>query len=201
LCKRHLKKGGVICQYLPLHKLSPEEFRIVIKTFTSVFPNTTIWLAFSHGILLGTSEKLEIDFERLKEKKFADPYLFSISLFLNESAIKALTKGVNINTDNQPYLEFFKLNSLRRENWELNIRQLMNFRIDPTMVFTNIDDTKMLEKYLAGQRHFLKGLIYKNRGDEKKAVEEFYQARMQNPENEESEIYLQHELKQKKLFR
>jgi spermidine synthase len=155
LCKSILNENGVMCQFLPLHKLSLNEFKILIKTFSSVFPHTTVWLAHSHGILVATDHEIDIDFtilrnnlEHLQDDILFDPYLFTISLLYDEDATNRFTKGATINTDNNPYLEFFTPNSIKRENWDINLSALIKFRIDPQKIITNIDDKDKLNRYL-----------------------------------------------------
>ena len=203
LCKSILKENGVMCQFLPLHKLSLNEFKILIKTFSSVFPHTTVWLAHSHGILVATDHELDIDFtilrnnlQNLQDDILFDPYLFTISLLCDEDATNRFTKGATINTDNNPYLEFFTPNSIKRENWDINLSALIKFRIDPQKIITNIDDKDKLNRYLIAQKYFLNGLIYKNRGDIRNLIESFKMALEINPENVETKIFLENELRQ-----
>ena len=206
LCKKILNKNGVICQYLPLHKLSPSEFKILVKTFYSVFPHTTIWLAHSHGILLASDKKIHIDFRSLsnslqsiQDDILDDPYLLATSLILDEEAVKKFTAGAKINTDDHPYLEFFTPNSIKRENWHMNLSRLMKYRIDPQKFIVNIDDSRKMERYLEAQKYFLSGLIYKNRGDINNVIRSYKLASEINPENEEIQLFLENELRQLKM--
>ena len=43
--KNALAPGGLFCQWLPLFQLSEDEFRIVLNTFLSVFPEACLWRA------------------------------------------------------------------------------------------------------------------------------------------------------------
>jgi spermidine synthase len=43
LCKRHLKPGGVVTQWIPLYESDFETIRSEIATFFEVFPHATIW--------------------------------------------------------------------------------------------------------------------------------------------------------------
>jgi len=202
LCKDHLNKGGVICQYLPLHKLSLDEFKSVIKTFTMVFPHATVWLAHSHGILLSTERALNIDFKilnetltKIKDDILNDPYLIVVSPILDEAAVNRFSIDAIINTDNHPILEFFRPSSLKRENWEVNICKLMDYKIDPKNIFYNIADEEKLGRYIKGQKHFVSALVYKNSGDIKNVIEEYKNGLAVNPENTEIRIFLENELR------
>lgn len=43
-CRRLLKPDGIVCQWLPLYQLSPENFGIIANTFASVFQRTELWI-------------------------------------------------------------------------------------------------------------------------------------------------------------
>lgn len=193
LCKNHLKEHGVVCQYLPFHKLSPNEFKTLIKTFSSVFSYTSIWLGYSHGILVGTDYPQIIDFEDLKSIKddmLNDPYLVAISWILDNEQMLHLTERSGINTDDSPILEFFTPASLKRENWELNIQSVFEMRTDITQLINGIDDTDRLQRYLQGQKYFINGLIFQNRGDRQSMRKEFEKVLEINPENYEVRLFL-----------
>jgi len=71
-CKRHLRPGGVMCQWVPLHGLAPRDFRTILHTFQSVFPNATLWFARGYSVLLATERPLELEAERIR-RELADP--------------------------------------------------------------------------------------------------------------------------------
>ncbi|UCC10920.1 MAG: fused MFS/spermidine synthase [candidate division WOR-3 bacterium] len=203
LCKDILKKDYVICQYLPLHRVTLEEFRSLIKTFASVFPHTTVWLGFSHGIMVGSPTPLKLDFSRtqqyltrLGDDILDDPYNLAISLILDENAVRKLTREAQLNTDDFPLLEFHHPHSAARENWSTNLYELMKIRIPPHSVIQNISDTTLYEQYLTAQRYFLSAMIYKNRGELDKMLQALRIAAQINPENTEITDYLEYELRQ-----
>ncbi|MFQ5537851.1 MAG: fused MFS/spermidine synthase [Gemmatimonadota bacterium] len=45
LVREHLAPDGVFAQWLPLYQLTPREFEIIAATFSSVFPQVTVWRA------------------------------------------------------------------------------------------------------------------------------------------------------------
>ncbi len=193
LCKEHLTENGVVCQYLPFHKLSPEEFRTLIKTFAEVFPYTSIWLGYSHGVLVGTKKPQIVGFEILKNVRdeiLNDPYLLAVSFVLDENAIKKLCTKAGVNTDDRSILEFFTPLSLRRENWELNINSVFEQRVDIGSVIRDVEDLEKLSKYVFGQKYFIEGLTYQNRGDQQGMIQAFRKALEINPENEEIRLFL-----------
>jgi len=193
LCKKHLKEDGVLCQYLPFHKLSPDEFRSLIKTFAEVFPYVSLWLGYSHGILVGTLKPQIIDFDSIKKIRdimLKDPYLIAVSILLDDEGIRSFAHSGLVNTDDRPLLEFFTPQSLKKENWELNITSVFSRRVDINRVIKGIDDIERIKKYLEGQRHFIKGLIYQNQGNQPKMLEEFKKVMEINPENQDIMLFL-----------
>ena len=70
LCKRHLKPGGVVTQWVPLYGSDPETIKSELATFFEVFPHGTIWNsdATNKGydvVLVGRAEQAPIDLDAL----------------------------------------------------------------------------------------------------------------------------------------
>ncbi len=68
LCKSRLKEGGMVSHWIPLHHLSEDDFRMLVSTFVSVFPHSTMWFTKWDAIMIGSDERLSINFENLKER-------------------------------------------------------------------------------------------------------------------------------------
>lgn len=200
LCKKHLTPKGVVCQYLPLHRLSPDEFKSSIKTFSSVFPHSTVWLAHTHGILMGSPSPIRINFNhisntlnKLNDTLLTDPYHTATSLMLDHNAIKTISQNMAIHSDNRPFIEYFTSESIKPENWHLNLTELLKVRSNPAIVIKNISLQNKMNRYLIGQTYFLNGLIYKNKGRLNEVVK-FYEKAMEiNPENEEIKTFFNYE--------
>ena len=45
--RAHLKEGGFMTSWLPL-QIDPEDFKILLNTFRSVFPHVSVWVAMTH---------------------------------------------------------------------------------------------------------------------------------------------------------
>ncbi len=125
LCKKRLKPGGIVCQWLPIFwdSLSDEQYKILVATFADVFPHTTIWNSPSElgTYLMGTPERLDIDIESF-DAYFAnqsirkDLSLYSSEdvdgadvralLLFDEDAVKNYVRDVPVMTDDLPVIEF-----------------------------------------------------------------------------------------------
>jgi spermidine synthase len=74
LCRQHLKPGGYFTHWLPLYQMGTKEFWEIIKTFSTVFPNGTIWLTHSDSILVasvdesGATAPTRIDWRLAKQR-------------------------------------------------------------------------------------------------------------------------------------
>jgi spermidine synthase len=57
--KAHLTPDGVFVQWLPCHSLSIAEYKLILRTFQSVFDNATLWYTGgTHSMLLATPTPL-----------------------------------------------------------------------------------------------------------------------------------------------
>jgi spermidine synthase len=73
LCKRRLKPGGVITQWVPLYESNAAAVKSELATFLRVFPAATIWSNDIAGrgydvVLLGGNEPARIDMEKLQQR-------------------------------------------------------------------------------------------------------------------------------------
>jgi spermidine synthase len=128
LVQEHLTDDGVFVQWLPMHSLSTAEFKIILRTFQSVFPHVSLWITQgvderatfgSYTILAATPAPLKIDVSLLRERlnaevvrKDLEPYgLHAPAGFLNtflcaEDRLRLWVGKGPVNTDNLPYTQF-----------------------------------------------------------------------------------------------
>jgi len=192
LCYDHLTDDGMVTQYLPMHKLTQKDYTGIIKTFNSVFENTTIWLGHTHTLIVGTKKPLKINFLDFKEKAvkimdgyfYNDPYSLASYLILDQKAIAELTSNSEICYDDKSYLDFFDMKSFLSENWAVNAEYILN-NIKETDIFYNIDDYILLSKNKESTKLVLEGLIQSMSGNTQGYINKLYEAQKANPENQE----------------
>ena len=74
MCKRSLKPGGFVAQWVPLYESTPDAVRSELATFFEVFPNGTVWgndTDFEEGydvVLLGQASPLVVDVAGLQKR-------------------------------------------------------------------------------------------------------------------------------------
>ena len=122
LCRRILSEDGIMCQWVPLHRLPEAHYKMIVRTFIEVFPHTTLWYKYTPDfvILIGTPEPLRIDYKNfmarariasISEGLAADdldgPSLLDSFMMGPETVRKYVGFGP-VHTDNRPRLEFFR---------------------------------------------------------------------------------------------
>ncbi|MBI5047985.1 MAG: fused MFS/spermidine synthase [Deltaproteobacteria bacterium] len=193
LTKAHLKDGGIMSQWIPLYNLSIEDVRMLVKTFNSVFPHTTIWVANTDIFMIGSSTRTNISYalieERLalpnvrallKEIDMEDPLEILNTFLMNEDMVRAYSKNASIVTDDMPLIEFTGPKSLNVNTISPNIAELLKYKetILPYLVISQqysskeMISRKMERKFLAS-RYNLIGRAYYAAGNFNKAVDYF----------------------------
>jgi spermidine synthase len=129
LLRDRLNEGGIAVEWLPLHGLSEREFRSVVATFASVFPQMTLWASVGYETygqvgyakLVGQrgSAPVSIDLERmdagLRQPKvqhdLARYGMGTLAEILDQfvagpTRIREWTAGCPIHEDDRPFLGY-----------------------------------------------------------------------------------------------
>jgi len=79
LVKERLEPDGVFCQWV-LIPLPGDAIKVILKTFRKVYPHASFWCIYgsSQCLMLGTPERLEIDYQELTDR--LDPHWESSGL-------------------------------------------------------------------------------------------------------------------------
>jgi spermidine synthase len=72
LASEHLRSGGIVCQWLPIYELTPENVKSVVKTFRQHFPYTMLWLTHKDAEIVGSNAPIIIDEAELG-KRISEP--------------------------------------------------------------------------------------------------------------------------------
>lgn len=137
--KSKIKDDGIFAQWFHNYSMSPDDFRMVFRTFVEAFPYVSLWsMKESDFLLIGSKQEHRFDYAALKKIYDNNRMLRSDLEYLGLSDIYAVqgfyrmgkenilnfSKGADINTDDGAELEFSAPRSLRRATTELN-RKLM----------------------------------------------------------------------------
>ncbi len=194
LCRSRLNPGGVVSQYLPLHKLGTAEAMGIIRTFGSAFPHCSVWLGQFHAVLLGSTDPVDVDFmtwavetQALGQDPhfYVDPHHLAATLVLDGEAVARLGADLPDNTDDLSYTEFFDPACLDEANLARNVAWLHANRVEVGTVFSNLDDPLRMERFVQGNRLMTEALIHRLEGDPDAGLESLRRACAANPEDGE----------------
>jgi spermidine synthase len=115
----HLLPGGIICQWLPIYELTPEDLKSVVVTFMQHFKHTMLWLTYYDAELIGSNTPVRFDEAEL-DRRIAGPAISNdlkrvmmgsatdlLSYFvMGTHGMEEFSRGGVINTDDNLYLEF-----------------------------------------------------------------------------------------------
>ncbi|MFA5781802.1 MAG: fused MFS/spermidine synthase [Bacteroidales bacterium] len=121
LCKEHLKQKGIFCLWVPPAPYT--EVKMIMKSFYSIFPNTTVYRGIKHPgfYLIGTIIPLNIDTAKFKDaannkavmsdlnewdNAFDSPEKMLDLKIADSMQLNAFLKNGKVITDNCPYTEF-----------------------------------------------------------------------------------------------
>jgi len=203
LCKGILTEDGIMCQWVPLHRLPEEYYKMIIRTFIKVFPHTTLWYKCTpdFSILIGTPEKLRIDFsnfiaraqipsirEGLAYDDLDGMSLLDSFMMSEETVGKYVGEGP-IHTDDRPRLEFF--GAIPPDTTSQNILSMVKFRESVQPFLMDIGETpeesvairKRLDTYFQATQYLIEGQIEYAQGKFENAVDKFNAALNLNPDD------------------
>ncbi len=117
-----LADGGILCQWLPLYEMKRNDFRMMVHTIHTVFPNVAFWRVGPDVILLASPAPLGMELPlvkaRLHNPKLENDFTEigatgrGVLEFMNSPAarpdqVDAFLAGVDsLNLDDRPILEF-----------------------------------------------------------------------------------------------
>jgi len=207
LSAERLKEGGIIAQWLPLHGLTADNYRLILRTFQSVFPHASLWLTTDYSVLLGTPRRLQVDFDELERKlgredvrtslaevDLGDPVSFLATLALDEEAIESYVGVGSINTDDSPDLCFTDRLKVGAGGGLFAMSSLLPFlppQVDDYVVRASMDDTLKLDRRLRARRHTVAGTVALKAGARQKSVEQFERALAFDPDEREAALALE----------
>ena len=143
--KSKIKDDGIFAQWFHNYSMSPDDFRMVFRTFVEAFPHVSLWsMKESDFLLIGSKKEqvfnypavkkifdgnktLQSDFEYLG---LSDVYAVQGFYRMNREGFLEFSKGASINTDDGAELEFSAPKNLRRATTELNRKIMTPFLVD-----------------------------------------------------------------------
>lgn len=215
LLKKRLKPRGVVSQWLPFYGISPKNFKMIVKSFYKVFPNTSVWFANNtinaYVIVIGKLGSGKIDYAKM-EKKLAIPEVFAdleeincettykildFFLFANQK-VADFVGNVPLHTDDNMAVEYLSGRALSKTLTSYrNYVSLMSCRSPVNDYLVNLDKAiessdeiiKILGRYWLTTTYNLAGQRLFWEGRRSEAFEKFDLIPIYNPEDKEPVEY------------
>ena len=205
LCQRILTDDGIMCQWVPLHRVPEEHYKTIVRTFIKVFPHTTLWYKYTPDfvILIGTPRPLRINYKDFLGRAqipsisegLAHDGLDGMSLLdsfmMGEKRVLQYVGDGHIHTDNHPHLEFFRAQDLTNTT-AANIAGMTKHRERVTSYLDNYgrtmdEKTEVRRKsrvYFDATQQLIRGQIEYAKGQYDRAVGLLNQAVAINPDDD-----------------
>lgn len=215
LLKKRLKPGGVVSQWLPFYSITPQNFKMIVKSFYEVFPNTSVWFANntinSYVIVIGKLGDGAIDYAGM-EKKLAIPAvkadlaeitsettykLLDFLLFANQT-VADFVGDTPLHTDDNMAVEYLSGRALSKSLTSyFNYVALLKHRTPPEGYLTNLDKAiesretilKELGRFWIATTYNLEGQRLFWAGKRSAAFEKFELIPLYNPDDKEPVEY------------
>ena len=205
LCQRILTDDGIMCQWVPLHRVPEEHYKTIVRTFIKVFPHTTLWYKYTPDfvILIGTPRPLRINYNDFLARAqipsisegLAHDDLDGMSLLdsfmMGEKRVLQYVGDGHIHTDNHPHLEFFRAQDLTNTT-AANVAGMTKHRERVTSYLDNYgrtmdEKTEVRRKarvYFDATQKLIRGQIEYAKGQYDRAVGLLNQAVAVNPDDD-----------------
>jgi predicted membrane-bound spermidine synthase/predicted Zn-dependent protease len=143
--KSKIKDDGIFAQWFHNYSMSPDDFRMVFRTFVEAFPYVSLWgMKESDFLLIGSKKEQVFDYPAVKKiydnnkmlrsdleyLGLSDVYAVQGFYRMNRDGFLAFSKGASINTDDGAELEFSAPKNLRRSTTDLNRKLMTPFLVD-----------------------------------------------------------------------
>ncbi|HSS45643.1 MAG TPA: fused MFS/spermidine synthase, partial [Thermoanaerobaculia bacterium] len=172
LARSRLRPGGVIVQWFHTHSLLPEQLKLIVATFRSVFRHTSLWRPNSGDlILIGSADLVPWDYPRLARRIQTVPgvaedlrgrglwhplSVFS-ALVLDTGDLDRMLEGVrDVHTDDRPVVEYLSPRTGYADTASVNdagVQALQSHYLPELIGFDEARDLPAHTVYLLGFGH------------------------------------------------
>ena len=204
--RRRLTPGGIFSTWMTTD-LHPEDFRIVLKTFQSVFPHAVLWMAPNcinkQVVLMGSVDPLKIDWAKWQERwpqaaaglesvDIRSPHDLFACLLLDEQGMARLSAGAAVNSDDHPVLEFSTRDVRARDlcafqNLSAMLAEPADWRqylrMDANRSGLEAGAMAQIERYARASRQMFQGMLQFYQGQTRRALSTMLNSSRQIPES------------------
>jgi spermidine synthase len=182
LMQKRLNPGGIGAAWVPITGIAAPALRVLVRTFQSIFPHTSVWYAINlptdFVILIGTESLLEIRLDdittrirpTLVQRDLArigmdNPYKLAACLLLAEADVERYAALGPLHRDDRPILDYMTHATPYHNTLPVNLEQLTAARSDIAGYVTawptadGADAPRRLATWLEASRHLIRGHI------------------------------------------
>ena len=169
LARKRLKPGGVMVQWFHMHSLPPEQMKLIVATFRSVFPYASLWRP-NHGdvILIGSFDPVPWDLARIRRRIESVPgvaedlrgigFWHPLSIFAafvldGEDLGRMLADVSGLHTDDHPVIEYLSPRAGYTDTTTANdagVQSLQTKRLPAIAGYDEARDFDARARYLLG---------------------------------------------------
>ena len=144
LVRSRLTDPGIFCQWVPLHWMSMDDFKCVLRTMRTEFPHLSLWYTGSYVVALGSQKPITLDisdFAHRMQLTTIQKDLASVGIdspasllglyLLADDGIDRFVGAGPLNTDDFAYLEHSASRCFGRETTPENLAALIQARQFP----------------------------------------------------------------------
>jgi len=201
LNSKRLAKGGIVSQWIPLHHLSEDDFKMLVASFIDVFPYTSMWYTKWDAIMIGSNEEIDIDFVRVREGMknrdvaaslegigVTNAFQLIANFMMGRDQMEEFIEGVDPLHDDRPVVEFSaprlaaKGVSIKGDN----LAALLKHRSPPKVRFPSSKEKADFQRYFDSQSIFLKGQVERNANRRRSAAQYYDSSLRANNENNDA---------------
>jgi spermidine synthase len=128
MCREKMDSNGVICAWMTQNSLVDAEWKMLCRSFTEVFPYSSLWYSNpQHFCLIGSMKPLKIDLDKwqtridqdgvqsdLKDSNLNNPFVLLTRYMFGDQKLTDYLSESLLNTDDKPLVEFAR-ESIREE--------------------------------------------------------------------------------------
>ena len=209
LVHSRLTDQGVFCQWVPLHWMSMDDFKCVLRTMRTEFPHLSLWYTGSYVVTVGSQKPLTPDLsdlvQRMQQKTVhedlasvgVDSPMSLLGLYLlSDDDIDRFVGEGPLNTDDLAFLEHSASRCFGRETTPENIAALLNARQFPEFFLAGSRPEpiagfkKSLRRLFQAREKTMTGRIATYRGDFTGSVRYYRSALEMAPEDGVTKVLL-----------
>jgi spermidine synthase len=209
MVQARLHDDGLFMQWLPIHQLTLDDLKTVIRSFREAFPYASLWYGMigdsapAVGVA-GARKPLVIDFGQLEKRmampsihgplaavNLGNPNLLLSHYIASNEAIDEWVEGAPVNSDNRPIIEYSTPRIYQRA-YELgldNLSTLTAIAQDVSTILTGVppEESERTAAELAAHAEAKKLVIrqLKQLSDGERSLQTIAQGLMRDPDNED----------------